>query len=616
MHSEVKQLRRTCFLSEWLVTFVLVSSSISLMSTNAFAQHTYYISKSTGSDSNTSAQAQSKSTPWAHLPGMPSCTSNCGSYSPVAGDQFILRGGDHWVVSDLPVNFNSNGNIGSSIYIGVDKTWFTGSSWARPILDCQSTNCNPGNGVIEIGGSYVTVDNIEIVGIRFTTASGTMKGVQTTSDHTLVENCYVHGWSHDPSFSSGNDSGRGFALASNASGGGTAGQGVVFHDNVIDGQDTTQDMMGGADDSETVYNNVFRYVYNCVRGIHTYVYNNLCEDIVIEGWANGDHANGISIFGPYSGTSVFAYNNVVRNTTSSAVGSETFWILSNGACAGCTSFIFNNVLYNNGRGIDTGDHPTVGSDGNFYIWNNTVEGGGNHCYGNGETGNSRPVYAGNNHCINVANVCDPNGTVCNAIGSSVNLNQTTPQADANTSPHFDQYTASETYAYSPVASTNSTVGAGTNFTSVTLPSAGGAVVCSGNLASSCSDAVYTEYDSTNHVPTFRTANSRPSSGAWDSGAYKFASGGCSVTPSSLGAYTSGQVISQSFTASACNASTFTISSGSLNGSGLSLSSSGLLSGTAVAGSFNFTVAYSTATDPISLTINQPPSGLRPAPVRA
>ncbi len=240
-------------------------------------------------------------------------------------------------------------------------------------------------------------------------------------------------------------------------------------------------MMGGADDSETVYNNVFRYVYNCVRGGHTYVYNNLCEFIVIEGWPNADHANGISIFGPWSGTSVWAYNNVVRNTTSSAVGSETFWVMSNGGCSGCTSFIFNNVLYNNGRGIDTGDHPTVGSDGNFYMWNNTVEGGGNHCYGNGETGNSRPVYAGNNHCINVGSVCDPNGTVCNALGSSVDLSQTTAQADVNTSPHFDQYTASETYAYSPVAATNSTAGAGTNFTSFSLPSSGGAIVCSGKL---------------------------------------------------------------------------------------------------------------------------------------
>src|ERR1700735_490420 len=65
-------------------------------SASLFAQHTYYISKSTGSDSNSASAAQSKSSPWAHLPGMASCTSNCAAYSPVPGDQFILKGGDTW----------------------------------------------------------------------------------------------------------------------------------------------------------------------------------------------------------------------------------------------------------------------------------------------------------------------------------------------------------------------------------------------------------------------------------------------------------------------------------------------------------------------------------------
>jgi len=60
---------------------------------------TYYISKSLGSDSNTSTQAQARMTPWAHLPGMQSCTSNCASYTPQPGDQFILLGGDTPAIS-------------------------------------------------------------------------------------------------------------------------------------------------------------------------------------------------------------------------------------------------------------------------------------------------------------------------------------------------------------------------------------------------------------------------------------------------------------------------------------------------------------------------------------
>src|SRR5271157_5604122 len=67
---------------------------------------TYYVSKSLGSDSNTAAQAQSKSTPWQHLPGMEGCTTGCTNnspknYSPQPGDNFILYGGDQWGNSDL-----------------------------------------------------------------------------------------------------------------------------------------------------------------------------------------------------------------------------------------------------------------------------------------------------------------------------------------------------------------------------------------------------------------------------------------------------------------------------------------------------------------------------------
>jgi hypothetical protein len=94
----------------------------------------------------------------------------------------------------------------------------------------------------------------------------------------------------------------------------------------------------------------------------------------------------------------------------------------------------------------------------------------------------------------------------------------------------------------------------------------------------------------------------------DRGAYQFGSGACGITPTSIGPYTAGQNVSQTFTKNNCTAGqTFTISAGSLTGSGLSLSSSGVLSGTANAGTFNFTVAYSTATDSVSLIVNAAPS---------
>jgi hypothetical protein len=470
----------------------------------ASAQHVFYVSKSAGADTNTSAQAQVKTTPWAHMPGMASCASNCASYTPVAGDQFILKGGDTWVASDLPLAFTWNGTSGSPIYVGVDLTWFTGASWVRPILDCQSTAC--GGHHIQTNASYVTIDNLEMKGMRHTAAVSQVKGVEVLADHNIVEHNYFHGWS-----SPGNvpDDGRDFA--SSAANG--AGNQFIF--NVVDGQDTSQNMFGGCDDYEVCSNNVIRYVYNGVRGGHNIVAGNLIEHIVTDNICttpgNCDHANGISIFSPFSGSLIWVYNNVIHDF-SLASGAEVLWVHSLGACSTCTSYIYGNIVYNSGRGIDVGDHPPA-NDGTFYVYNNTVEGG--PAAGNGETPPRNIVNLENNHNINSTTLCDSTGVTCNDLGG--NLSQTTAQANANVTPHFDQYTALESYVYSPVLAVNSTVGGGTNLTSS----------CSGNISALCSDTTYATYDSVNHKVVMRTVVARPSSGAWDIGAYQFAG---SVTP--------------------------------------------------------------------------------------
>jgi len=79
-------------------------------------------------------------------------------------------------------------------------------------------------------------------------------------------------------------------------------------------------------------------------------------------------------------------------------------------------------------------------------------------------------------------------------------------------------------------------------------------------------------------------------------------GTCAITPTSIGPYNARQTVSQTLTQTGCNTSTFTIFSGSLAGSGLSLSPQGVLSGTAIQGAFSVTVAYDTATNPLTFTI--------------
>ena len=462
----------------------------------------FYFSKSTGSDSNSGI---SESSPQAHLPGMPSYK---GSITPAAGEGFILKGGDRWTVSDFELHFPGNGTSGAHIYIGSDPAWFVGGSWTRPIFDCQSTQCGS-RAQVQLIGNFQTIDNIELTGLRFITV--TQKGVEVTAVSDEVERCYIHGWSHDPAFNGNNDDGRGFAMGSN---GGTL---TLFHNNVVDGSDTTRDMMGGADDSYAVYNNVFKYVYNGVRGTHNDVHGNLVTNIVAEGWPNADHANGMSLFQPtnggLNGTDMWVYNNVITDD-SLAGGSETLWVRSGADATGQNTYVYNNLLYNVGRGIDTGNHPPS-SGGTVWMYNNTIvpNGGGDHCLGNGETPPRTTINYANNHCINTTVVCDTTGVTCNNLGG--NLAQTFAQANSNVSAHFDQYTTSETFVYSPLASTNSTVGAGNNLTSS----------CSGNVAALCSDTTYPIYDAVNHVVVMRTVKPRSANGAWDIGAYEYSAQG-------------------------------------------------------------------------------------------
>src|SRR5665213_1194688 len=144
------------------------------VSTPLWAAHTYYVSSSLGSDANTSTQSQSKTTPWAHLPGMATCASACASYTPVAGDQFILYGGDTWTNSNFPIMWTWSGSTGNVIYIGVDKTWHSGGSWVQPIFTAGATLINTGTENVFLAmnsaSTYVTVDNIEMTGFYWTGA--------------------------------------------------------------------------------------------------------------------------------------------------------------------------------------------------------------------------------------------------------------------------------------------------------------------------------------------------------------------------------------------------------------------------------------------------------------
>lgn len=86
---------------------------------------------------------------------------------------------------------------------------------------------------------------------------------------------------------------------------------------------------------------------------------------------------------------------------------------------------------------------------------------------------------------------------------------------------------------------------------------------------------------------------------------------CSITPTSLGPWTNTQAVSQTLTASGCTSSTWTLTgawppgiSGCNTGTAATCTVSGTVAGT---GTFTPTVAYGTASNPYSITVNAAPS---------
>jgi hypothetical protein len=231
----------------------LYGSKVTLGSADIGVTSCWYVAAN-GSDSNT---GKDETHPFLHAPFMPNCTSTCATaqsgFAP--GQGIILRGGDTWYYFNgtpligLPANWpggvaNSggayawrptvSGTASNLVYIGVDKGWFTGASWARPIISggnatfkpsspnfydpttTSVTSCAFPNKNLDYmaftGTTYFIEDNIEWTGLCWdgvpsnSSQSGTQEtdyikhyqGGGTGSSPRYFFNNYAHGWSHTP----------------------------------------------------------------------------------------------------------------------------------------------------------------------------------------------------------------------------------------------------------------------------------------------------------------------------------------------------------------------------------------------------------------------------------
>jgi hypothetical protein len=502
--------------------------SLALISVTASAQHTYYIAAN-GSDSNTSTQARSKSTPWLHAPGMTGCTSNCASYTPVAGDQFIFRGGDVWHYSSaagtpvgIPWRWSWGGSASSPIYIGVDQTWFAGNSWVRPLLNGDNpitrtpvsscTNDESSTSFVSIGSANVVFDNFEFSGgCWHGTQNGyggpcclsyIAKGAPANPVNIVIQNVYMHGWSH-VTFSCGSggasgncDGAQGITGDSHSDG----GQGNQVIGVVIDGSDSDPtSLMAIAWDCYDVHNSIIRYNSNGLvcNNMHTF-HDNLIE-YISESSDGQTHSNGFEFNSEWRGTNT-VYNNVVRHSTAAVTG----WVNPSQV-----DYQFNNLVYDT-LGQDW-DVDATGGGTAMYLYNNTFVGGG--------VGSSA-AWEGilsNNLFIN--------GGVTGSPRSNSNaINWTTAQATAA------GFTSGGNYAYAPTSANcngNSPCpkGSGANLSTT----------CS-TVNQLCSDTSYAcSYNTASHSVSCpaRTTVSRPTAGSWDIAAYQFGTSDPPAPPTNL-----------------------------------------------------------------------------------
>jgi hypothetical protein len=446
-----------------------------------------------------------------------------GTYTPQPGDTFIQMGCDVWTNSDLPVSWQWSGSPGNRITITVDKTWYNStncpSAWNRPLWDAQKaaisggTFLNPNAGGSD--GHDFTFDNIEMIHWEAASNTTVISWMGNTSVNESFTNLYIHAW--DASTDSNctvidGPWGEGSDTSSN----------IVFQYNVITGIDRT----GTSGTNAVCYcfytdyygvkilNNYIGYIPNVMvggGGTGSQVLEmggNLFEDILVS--AGG--VNHCNVIETQHGTFLF-HDNVIRNYYCGGGYS-----LAVGEAANEIDYVWNNVIYGLDISGNVAQPPQTGvsfSGIQTYFWNNTVIVGATAttpCLMQTSGGSPTGIYvnAQNNHCISSgSSAIDPTFASEGTLVSVDNLLMTPSTATA------DGYTSSQTYAYSPTASNSPTVGQGANLTSSM-----GTWVSGFTTSDTQYGCTYNQSAGTVSCPG-RTPNIRPSTGAWDAGAYLF-----------------------------------------------------------------------------------------------
>jgi hypothetical protein len=534
----------------------LNSSSGSLVTLSSLGVTSCYFIAANGSDAN---NGTSEGTPWLHAPGMPNCTNNCASITPTAGQGFIFRGGDTWhegnssaspyTGGEWSIN-STNGSATNPIYFGVDQSWYSGSSWARPVITGDNPLCGPslpsgcststsggytqyyvsscpyqvgtGNTLVYVGVNYQILDNFELTGLCSIASSSNSSSAADTHvayggpTYTFFYNLYIHGWSHTQ-FTCNAPTSCGFNIFAFKGGGGGDFDTLAY--NVIDGSDS--DASSAGQNYQGWWNASHMVIRYTAQGIVTN--NHLFHDNLVEYQYENGHANVYESIGEPAANGAY-YNNIFRHLSQGQIGGAGtvgVWLFPT---VGYTDYFFNNIIYdiNNTSMFDIGQNANGGNQGTIVFFNNIAEDNlGNGLFGCNSSF-AHPFSANNNFYvaeISLVGIYGGSGSNCTPGSNDLVITHSTATTDG--------YTASQTYAYSPTSATSPTVGAGVNETTnycAALSTAASSDSTLSDAAAACTtDTRYAcTYNTGNHMVNCpaRTAVARPSSGAWDVGAYQ------------------------------------------------------------------------------------------------
>lgn len=470
----------------------------------------YFIDPLAGADTNTGS---SEAAALAHSPGMTGCASTCASITPTAGTGFIFKGGNSTGSSAFPWTWSWSGTSGAYLYLGYDPAWFTGGSFSRAIMDCQGTCAKQ----LQQSGnqSFVQVDNFEWKGLFSSAASPAFGDIYSINFHNtsgsnpgyVVSNNYFHGWNvaHD---------GTQDAILVIWSTG-TTDNNSQFYSNVADGSDGTgaapNVMLFLYGSPGFVYQNYAghmsnAYVNGCPSSCGSWVrsfHDNFTEYILV----SVDGATHENMFESNGDGGTIAYNNVFQHGQFS--GLVVFMVAP---YVGDTSYAFNNVLWDiwspNGQQCYEGSP----SSGTCQFFNNTSQCGatGSSTITCGRaTGTGTGIFTNEHFITSISPISGGSATV------------TTPTTQTQTAANAQGYNATQTYAYSPTTG-GSTIGAGTNVQSslcaavLAVNSAAGNA-CKNDTTYACT---YVTASHTMSCPA-RVVNAQPTTGAQDTGAYRF-----------------------------------------------------------------------------------------------